>query len=139
MTLHFPGDEANYVMLLGRWKIQTLYTGKWFYGPDFHRGTLWEGFSRETEIWCHIICCNFQLINPSRPNLGRKEKIKLNLYFHTSFWCLKRFYEGLKDLHKTFWGTTKKCDFQKCKINSKLQSDQPCHQKLSMKNFSLKE
>ena len=24
-------------------------------------------------------------------------------------WCLKRFYEGLKELHKTFWGT-KKCE-----------------------------
>ena len=30
-------------------------------------------------------------------------KIELNLYFHTSLWCLKRFYEGLK-------GTTKKCE-----------------------------
>ena len=29
-------------------------------------------------------------------------KIKLNFYFHTSLWCLKRFYEGLKDLYKTF-------------------------------------
>ena len=29
-------------------------------------------------------------------------KIKLNFYFHTSLWCLKRFYEGLKGLHKTF-------------------------------------
>ena len=36
-------------------------------------------------------------------------KIKLNFYFHTSLWCLKRFYEGLKGLHKTFWDTTKKC------------------------------
>ena len=26
-------------------------------------------------------------------------EIKLNFYFHTSLWCLKRFYEGL---HKTF-------------------------------------
>ena len=26
-------------------------------------------------------------------------KIELNSYFHTSLWCLKRFYEGL---HKTF-------------------------------------
>ena len=26
-------------------------------------------------------------------------KIKLNVYFHTSLWCLKRIYEGL---HKTF-------------------------------------
>ena len=53
--------------------------------------------------------CNLELppnfaanINPSRPNPGRREKIKLNFYFHTSL-----FYEGLKGLHKTFWGTTK--------------------------------
>ena len=25
-------------------------------------------------------------------------KIELNFYFHTSLWCLKRFYEGLKAL-----------------------------------------
>ena len=37
-------------------------------------------------------------------------KIELNFYFHTSLWCHKRFYEGLKGLHKTFWGTTKKCE-----------------------------
>ena len=37
-------------------------------------------------------------------------KMKLNFYFHTSLWCLKRFYEGLnKGLHKTFSGTTKQC------------------------------
>ena len=30
--------------------------------------------------------------NPSRSNLGRREKITLNFYFHTSLWCLKRFY-----------------------------------------------
>ena len=47
--------------------------------------------------------------NPSRPNPRRREKIKLNFYFHT-LWCQKRFYKGLKDLHKTFWGTTKKCE-----------------------------
>ena len=41
-------------------------------------------------------------LNSSRPNPGRREKINLNLYFHTSLWCLKWFYEGLKDLHKTF-------------------------------------
>ena len=51
--------------------------------------------------------------NPSRPNPGRRKKIKSNFYFHTSLWCLKIFYEGLKGLkglHKTFWGTTKKCE-----------------------------
>ena len=51
--------------------------------------------------------------NPSRPNPGQKEKIKLNFYFHTSLWCLKRFYEGLKGFHKTFWDTTKKCEKKK--------------------------
>ena len=37
-------------------------------------------------------------------------KIKLYFYFHTSFWWVKRFYEGLKGFHKTFLDTTKKCD-----------------------------
>ena len=45
---------------------------------------------------------------PSNP--GRRENINLNLFFHISLWCLKRFCEGLKGLHKTFGGTTKKCE-----------------------------
>ena len=54
--------------------------------------------------------CDFSLIffNPSRQDTRRSEKIYLNFYFYTSLWGLKRFYEGLKGLHKTFWGTTKK-------------------------------
>ena len=40
----------------------------------------------------------------------RREKINLNFYFQTSLWCLKRFYKSLTGLHKTFWGTTKKCE-----------------------------
>ena len=35
-------------------------------------------------------------LNPSRPDPGRREKVNLNFYFHTSLWWLKRFYEGLK-------------------------------------------
>ena len=31
-----------------------------------------------------------------------KMKITLNFYIHTSLWCLKRFYEGLKVHHNTF-------------------------------------
>ena len=49
-------------------------------------------------------------INPSRPDPGRREKINLYFYFHTSSWCLKRFHEGPEGLYKTFWGTTKKCE-----------------------------
>ena len=29
-------------------------------------------------------------------------KIELNFYFHTSLWCLKRFYEGLKGINLIF-------------------------------------
>ena len=31
-----------------------------------------------------------------------KMKIELNFCFHTSSWCLKRFYKGLQGLQKTF-------------------------------------
>ena len=46
-----------------------------------------------------------------------KKRKNLNFYFHTSLWCLKRFYEGLKSLHKTFWGTTKKCEIRNLSFN----------------------
>ena len=35
-------------------------------------------------------------LNPSRRDPGRREKIKLNFYFYTSLWCLKKFYKGLQ-------------------------------------------
>ena len=62
-------------------------------------------------IWSHtFLLLSLLILKTSHPNPRRREKIKLNLYFHTSLWCLKRFYEGLKGLHKTLWGTTKKCE-----------------------------
>ena len=39
-----------------------------------------------------------------------KIKINLKFYFHFSLWCLRRFYWDLEGLHKTFWGTAKKCE-----------------------------
>ena len=39
-----------------------------------------------------------------------EKKTELNVYFHSSLRCLKRFYKGLKSLHKTFSGATKKCE-----------------------------
>ena len=41
------------------------------------------------------MCTENFSVNPSRLDPGRREKINLNFYFHTSLWCLKRFYEGL--------------------------------------------
>ena len=40
------------------------------------------------------------LLDPSRPDPGRREKISVKFYFHTSLWCLKRFYESH---HKEVW------------------------------------
>ena len=34
------------------------------------------------------------------PIQHKKKRIKLNCYFHTSFWCLKRFYESLKRFYE---------------------------------------
>ena len=48
-------------------------------------------------------------INPFRPD---REEINPNFYFRNSLWCLKRFYKGLKGLHKTSEGTTRKCEIK---------------------------
>ena len=60
------------------------------------------------------ICLNKVLkassFNPSCPDPGQREKNDFNFYFRTPFWCLEKFYESFKGLHKTFWGTTKKCE-----------------------------
>ena len=81
-------------------------------------------------------CVTFKLIQrntyPSRPNPGRREKNEAKFLFSHFFLVLKKFYEGLKSLHKTLWGTTKKCknknlawflfqyNFQKCTEQEKL-------------------
>ena len=48
-----------------------------------------------TRIYNNKAITSEKNINPSRPDHGRREKINLNFYFHTSLWCLKRFYESL--------------------------------------------
>ena len=48
----------------------------------------------------------------SFPDPGRRDKINLKPAFQIFLCCLKRFYvglKGLKNLHKTFLGVTKKC------------------------------
>ena len=49
-----------------------------------------------------VVNVAWDVFNLSRSDCRQKEKINLNIYFHTSLWCLIRFYEGLKGLHKTF-------------------------------------
>ena len=43
-----------------------------------------------------VILIQSVFVNPSRPNPALREKIKLNVYFHTSLWSLKRLYEAIK-------------------------------------------
>ena len=43
--------------------------------------------------------CRLNLPVPCISESWTEIKIKLNFYFHTSLWCLKRFYEGLKGLN----------------------------------------
>ena len=45
---------------------------------------------------------------------------KINFYFHNSLWCLKKFDESLKGLHKIFWGTSMKCEVEKVYVEQKL-------------------
>ena len=72
-------------------------------------------FSRSS-IWPFLLCNHLNsLIYLTFPVLCISEscieiKINLNFYFHTSLWCRNSFYEGPKGLHKTFWGTTRKCE-----------------------------
>ena len=52
-------------------------------------------------------------LTPPAPCISKsctKIKINLKFYFNFSSWCLKKFYEGLWGLHKTFSGTTEKCE-----------------------------
>ena len=90
------------------------------YSPAFIKIWLFQKHAVKW-AWCTFIfngiidlntlsCQYFKILhclNPSCLNPERREKIKLNFYFHTSSWCLERFYEGLRGLHKTFWGNKK--------------------------------
>ena len=44
---------------------------------------------------------------PSRPD---KEKTLAAFFISQFLWCFKRFYEDLKGIHKTSWGTKKNCE-----------------------------
>ena len=62
------------------------------------RGFWWQPLHLQPFSRAHFLTKH---ITPSRTNPGRREKKLLHFYFHTSLWCLKRFYEGLKSLKFT--------------------------------------
>ena len=58
------------------------------------KGTVMINQIKNSENWKLILTLPAPCISESCTEI----KIKLNFYFHTSLWCLKRFYEGLKAL-----------------------------------------
>ena len=108
----------------------------------FHINTCWIKFlvfdggrwGVPYKPYLHWLVLRFigKYFNPSRPNPERREKIKLNFYFHISLWCLTRFYKGLKGLDKTFWGTTEKCEKGVLKISTKFTGEHPCWSVISV-------
>ena len=61
-----------------------------------------HGFSDSKILRDYVrkITSNLSLIVPYISESCIKIKIKLNFYFHTSLWCLRRFYEDLLRNHK---------------------------------------
>ena len=52
---------------------------------------------------------DFHSVRHFRPTFYLVVQIICNSFFHTSLWCIKKIYEDIQGLHKTFWGTTNKC------------------------------
>ena len=113
------------------WKSKKYFFSHQLPGEIFFQWFRWAMWSiivdYITAQTLRMLYLSFSLYFPFwNPGLGRKGpiafpglrilescveiKININFYFCTSLWCLERFYEGLKGLHKTFWGTTKKCE-----------------------------
>ena len=82
---YFPPPHANFLKLPNFISKNRVY----FF---FH--IFWHAPIPPSCWMLHTAC-----INSSRLNPGRREKIKLNFYFHTSLWCHKRFCEGLSQMH----------------------------------------
>ena len=70
---------------------------------------VWVG-QKQSSKRCSVKKVFLTLIDPCISESYIEIKIKFKFYFHTSLWCLKRFYEVLQGLHKTFRGTTMKCE-----------------------------
>ena len=72
-----------------------FYCKLWTYFVPFSNVSIVD-FEEVNVSWVSSVLVSQWIFNPSRPNPGRREKSKLDFYFHTSLWCLKRFYECLK-------------------------------------------
>ena len=82
----------------------------WSFLQSWHL-TLWYKYSQNDQVlFKNPAAFTARMLTLPVPITDEGEKINLNIYFHSSLWCLKRFYEGLKGFQKTFWGNTKKSE-----------------------------
>ena len=137
-SITYSWDTVTPPMVLDHTRLAIVFP-TWNYIVFTHHFDLWSFTKRNTHKRCQIssVLSFLSLLkemnikglspgfafNPSRFYPGRREKMKLNFYFHTPLWCLKRFYEGLKGLHKTIWCTTKRCENKNLTFISTKLSD----------------
>ena len=109
---YFAWFDSSFVASLSLWLVSFCASWKHQKTRTFLKTNSTNGVSRKFFSNFGINWEVLVSINPSRPDPGI-EKTKLNFYIHASLWCLIRFHEGFKGLHKTFWGITTKCENKK--------------------------
>ena len=89
-----------YLCLLFQW-VETFQRITWYCSYRYFWCTSF--FFRYFSFWRKSKYVDISYLTLSVQRISERcieRKIKLNFYFHTSLWCLKRFYEGLKaDTH----------------------------------------
>ena len=86
VTRHYTLQAIKqfYVVVLGLDVLGNPYGLITEYGKGF------KDLFYEPYLVTFFIVSYYTSFNPSGPNPGQGEKIKLNFYFHTSLWCHKK-------------------------------------------------
>ena len=99
----------------GDWHFYKMHahlveTMEYIFIYSFQKGHCATGLSYITRLMPvnHVYLLLFEILTLPVLIPDEEKKNQVNFYFHTSLWCLKWFYEGLKGFHKTFWGTKMK-------------------------------
>ena len=74
---------------------------KWITMVDHQMFQIWKHFLFDSYVYL-LYQIGLTLHAPCISESYIKIKINLNVYFHTSFWCFKRLYEGLKRFYEGF-------------------------------------
>ena len=94
--LKLKTKKYNFLLLLQQWHLKAKQKAwqRWGFcaGKDFlEEAITMKGFKKQWLQASHSLTLKVPWISQSCIEI----KIKLNFHYHTSSWCLKRFYEGL--------------------------------------------